>query len=214
MIKEHSSEKVFVSLPRVLPIAEVMMVEEGLQAVTVPAVAEATGYPVEALSKYFPNSSRLRGAILLRHATAQLKRMREESSKTDDPVEKVRVALQCKMDYSEENPVVMKLFQARFKHAYENPIELLPEPAKSLWKAYDSEELDWIKRAQRQNRIRDDLAPASVQQLIHVLIEWSFDDVEVGKRCNDCRSVMLWDLFCSTIGVPVADKQRTASVMH
>jgi hypothetical protein len=102
-----------ISLKQVLPIAEQMMVRDGLRAVPLMSVAEATGYPAASLSKLFPAPWDLRGAILLRHATARLKRMRDESSRTDDPIEKVRVALQCKLDYTEESPVVVKLFQAR-----------------------------------------------------------------------------------------------------
>jgi len=126
MMIKACSEKLDISLKHILPIAEQMMVRSSLEVVTLPAVAEASGCPIHVLLKFFPTSKDLCGAILLHHATTLLTKIRMALCTIEDSMERLRIGLQCKVVYAIDNPVVIRLFQARSQRFTESYLNCLP----------------------------------------------------------------------------------------
>jgi AcrR family transcriptional regulator len=200
-MESNTNPSTAVSLAHVLPIAEELMAARGSQAVTIEAVAQATGYSVGALTKYFPTPNELHSMILVQHATALLKQMQEELCGIDDPIHWLHASIRRRVEYAMEHTMVIKLLFARAQRETRRPIECLAEPARSRWLAFEKEELECINLAQQQCRLRRDLSAASIQQMMRVLIEWSFEDAHLALVAKGDRSAIVWGLLSSAAGV-------------
>jgi len=187
----------------IVEAAESAMTHNGFDSVTMRDIAVQAGCAPATLYQYFTNKQELLDAIVEQHSAEVLRLMRSAMATTDDPVEKLRLRIQCAGEYRNQNRAVIRLIHTSAPHAPGDPASRLPPSARAEWEAFWQEEVKLVKAGQQQGRIRQDFDAEVIQRYMrrvaHTLFEeFSAQDPQISQE-EQLRIV--WGLLAGGMGI-------------
>jgi AcrR family transcriptional regulator len=150
-----------------LQAAETVMREKGFDGATMQDIAAAAGCAVGTLYLHFKNKDELLRGILLKYASSSLKGdMLAAIDRSADPLEKLRIFITSHLEWIHRHPQIAEIMSTAIPMRYYDfkaaLRRLIPEEHTRM----QNVELDIIRDAQAAGRIRRDIPPVALTELV------------------------------------------------
>jgi len=182
--------------------AEVAIARKGYDRVTMRDIAAEAGCVPGTLYLYFRNKREVVKALMVRHSGLLLPLLMEAVAATSDPLEKLRLITQKSVDYFNRNRSVFKAIFAAHPGKPDELMASLPARMRRNWGAFHQSELEAIRQAQAQGKIRRDFPPESIWKFMHGVFVGFLDELNAYEALpeQEDQMQMLWGLLTGGIG--------------
>jgi AcrR family transcriptional regulator len=140
-----------------LASAERTIIRHGYERATMQEIAADAGCATGTFYLYFKNKKVLFEAIVDRHAKAMFAVGRAEMETSPDPLEKIRLGILGVLRYVREHRAFFRLFLRAMPMRFHAIEEEVGPTARLEHEDYSRLELDCLRRARRQGRVRSDV---------------------------------------------------------
>ena len=186
-----------------LDSAESEMIRKGYEHATMQEIAAAAGCATGTFYLYFKNKEELFQAIVARHARALFATARAAMDAVPDPIQKLRATTVAHLRYIQQHLPFFRLFFSAIPTRKRSLEHRLSGEARSQRDEYNRIELEVLKQAQKQGKIRTDLSAELLQEFMDAV---GFAMVERFAFADDPPSLqqqtrIIWGLMAGGIGV-------------
>lgn len=160
--------------------AEQVMVRNGYDRATMQEIATTAGCATGTLYLHFKNKEELFEAILAKHAQGMYTLGREGMAQSQDPLEKMRLGMVGILGYAQTQKAFFQLFFTAMPMRHRTVERRLKGTSRQAHEDYRELELECLRQAQSQGRVRSDLPAETLQDFqeavgFNILEQFAFD---------------------------------------
>jgi AcrR family transcriptional regulator len=183
--------------------AEVVIARVGYDAVTMGEIAAEAGCATGTLYLYFKDKQQLVMALVERHGRVFRERVEKAMASTDDPLEQLRRATLTFLEYFNRNRNYFKVLTASNLFRRGVLPESLPKGEQEARNRFLAANLEVIRRAQAQGRIRKDFPPEEVGNFMRACVVGMMDQLSQLQTLPPVEEQMrgLWAFMTGGLGV-------------